>query len=148
MGLEVRKETAWVGSWSLLFDVGASAGRSQKLEVTRYRAGILAGLLHSLTWHVDAHSWLEPQPEKSRTPACGLSRQAAFHSPAAGAKRGCPREPERSCIVFYDRFVKHDSGAPTTVRDSPQFKVREHRPHFSMGEVRVGGGVVMAIFGE
>lgn len=129
MDLEVRKVTAWVGSWSLLFDVGASAGRSQKLEVTRYRAGILAGLLHSLTWHVDAHSWLEPQPEKSRTPSCGLSRQAASpHSPVAGAKPGCPGEPGGSCIVFYDRFENHDNGASTTIRGSPHFKGRERDP--------------------
>lgn len=142
MDLEVRKETAWVGSWSLLFDVRASARRSQKLEVTRYRAGILAGLLHSLTWQVDAHSWLEPQPEKSRTPLCGLSRQAAFpHSLVAGAKRGCPGEPGRSCIVLYDRLENHDNGASTTVADSPQFKGREHKPHLSMGEVHAGEGL-------
>lgn len=68
------------------------------------------------------------------------------HSPVAGAKRVSGRA-RRKRTVFYDRLETTTMGLPPLSEAHPISRGRERDPT-SMGEVCVGGGLVMAIFGE
>lgn len=63
LALEVRKEIVWVAGVSSLM-CRASAGKSQKLEVTG-QLGWNPCRAPSLVWQVDAHCYLAPQLKRS-----------------------------------------------------------------------------------